>query len=40
MRNFYNDRLLRERVLLLVFLGIGVLWPLREHRLRRPGSEL
>lgn len=26
MRNFYNDRLLRERVLLLVFLGIGVLW--------------
>ena len=26
MKNFYNDRLLRERVLLLVFLGIGVLW--------------
>ena len=26
MRNFYNGRLLRERVLLLVFLGIGVLW--------------
>lgn len=26
MRNYYNGRLLRERVLLLVFLGIGVLW--------------
>ena len=26
MKNFYNGRLLRERVLLLVFLGIGVLW--------------
>ena len=26
MKNFYNERLLRERVLLLVFLGIGVLW--------------
>jgi hypothetical protein len=26
MRNFYNGRLLRERVLLLVFLCIGVLW--------------
>jgi len=26
MRNFFNGRLLRERMLLLVFLGIGVLW--------------
>lgn len=26
MRNFYNTKLLRERVLMLVFLGIGVLW--------------
>jgi hypothetical protein len=26
VRKFYNERLLRERVLLLVFLGIGVLW--------------
>lgn len=26
MRNFYNSKLLRERVLLLVFLVIGVLW--------------
>lgn len=26
MKNFYNTKLLRERVLMLVFLGIGVLW--------------
>ena len=26
MNNFYNTKLLRERVLMLVFLGIGVLW--------------
>lgn len=26
MRKFYNARLLRERLLLLVFLGIGVIW--------------
>lgn len=26
MRNFYNTKLLRERVLMLVFLGIGVIW--------------
>ncbi len=26
MKNFYNTKLLRERVLLLAFLGIGVIW--------------
>ncbi len=26
MKKFYNARLLRERVLMLVFLGIGVIW--------------
>ncbi len=26
MKKFYNSRLLRERVLMLVFLGIGFLW--------------
>lgn len=26
MKNFYNSKLLRERVLMLVFLGIGVVW--------------